>query len=360
MYYLLYIKIQTYGEVYMKYIIDMPKWLDIKIKRILANEATDYSSIEDFIVVACENQIKLEDMEGAIGLTDVGSKVIEAPDRTERTEHFLNLLTSDITACPTVELPASEKLESVLLWGQIYRIFPIKLGARVLANMIKESGTAHIKLGDFREVAADVARKYGLKLKKLDERLNRKLGEKYSTGLPIGKNAELSKNRYKAHYLAYQTGKKTFTGALADLRLISIEGGKIGITEKGLKFAQLTNPLLDIKEPVPSATLSVEESEHYLSLTNEFLPRETAFMKAVLSMIEKGEPPREEFNAKVKEDLESTWEKEITSAVANTMRSGVLSRMWELGLVESTRIGKTVCYKITEKGRRFLHGEGGD
>lgn len=341
----------------MKYIVDIPKWLDIKIKKILAEEALGYSSVEEFIIVACENQIKIESAES--GETFETGTQVEA--RTVQEKKFEHLLTSDIPSIHTVSIPMPEKVETILLWGQVYRIFPIKLGARILANIIKEIGTEYIDLEDFREKAANAAREFGIQLEMLDEQNRRKVGEKFSTGLPIGDKVELSKNRYKAQYLAYQTGKGTIVGALADLRLANIEGDKIGITEKGLEFAKLENPLLDSKDANPAAVLLEGEINCYLSLISEFLPEETAFMKTVLGMIESEEPPRGEFNSKVKEFLERTWKREITYAVANTMRSGALSRMWELKLVESKRVGKTVVYSITEDGRNYLNeATGGD
>jgi len=342
----------------MRYIVDIPKWVDVQIKRILADPEKGYSGTEEFIVVACENQIKIENVEGGAGLMSAELEVSRT--KTESLDQIQNLITSEIETCSTVVLPDSEKIETVLLWGQVYRIFPVKFGARVLANMLKKNNNTYVNLEDFRTTAADAARKYGLSLKRLDEKHNRKPGEKFSTGLPIGKNPELSKNRYKAHYLAYQTGRETLAGALADLRLINLEGDKIGITEEGLTFAHLPNPILDNKDSTPDAVLSEEESGYYLSITSKFLPKEAEFMKSILSMIEGGEPQREEFNAKVKEFLEGILKRDITPAVANTMRSGALSRMWELGLVENARIGRTVAYSITEKGKKFLHGTRSD
>lgn len=340
----------------MKYIIDIPKWLDVKIKRILADEVSGYSGIEEFVIVACENQLKIESESGETDLNEGKS----AEPHVFKEEKFERFLSSDISSVLTVSIPNREKIETALLWGQINRIFPIKLGARILADIIKEAGTAYVNLGEFGDKAADVAREFGIKLKNIDEQESRKPGEKFSTGLPIGDKAELSKNRYKAHYLAYMTGKGTLAGALADLRLANIESNKIGITGKGLEFAKLKNPLLDSKGANSTAILSEDEICCYLSLVSEFLPEEAAFMKTVLGMIESGEPPRDEFNSRVKEFLEKIWGKEVTDAVANTMRSGVLSRMWEFKLVENTRVGKTVVYSITEEGRKYLNGSSGD
>lgn len=333
----------------MRYIIDIPRWLDVKIKAILADEGSDYSSIGEFIVVACENQIRIEAEDTEVGSIEPVATEKNVP-RKEKLEH---LLSSDILAVSTVNSPSPDKVDAILLWGQVNRIFPIKLGTRVLANSLKDMGAGLMNLEDFRNKATRIAREFGLKLRILDKRKMRKPGEKLSTGLPAGSKAELSMNRYKAHYLAYQTGKGTLSGALADLRLANIEGDNIGITEKGLEFAKLSNPLLDSKEANLTMPLSGGEIKCFLSLVSEFLPDEHAFMNTVLGMIESGEPPREVFNSRVKGFLEKVWKREITNAVANTMRSGVLSRMWELKLVECRHVGKTVVYSA-------VRGSGGE
>lgn len=337
----------------MKYIIDIPKWQDMRIKDILSNEKSDYSSIEDFVIVACENQIKIEKAENV----NTNAKT-EASEQNFLSESYEILLNSDISTVPTVPIPNPKKVDKALIWGQINRIFPIKLGVRILAETVREAESDCVELEYFKDKAADVAREFGLKLKALDDEKRRKSGEKFSTGLPIGSKLELSKNRYKAHYLGYQTGRGTLEGALAYLRLANIESGKIGITEKGLDFAKLKNPLLNFKEPNSTAILSEEEIKCYLFLISEFLSAESIFMKKILEIIESREPPRAEFNLKVKEYLEKTWNKKITDAVANTMRSGVLSRMWELKLVTSRRIGKSVVYSITDDGSKYLNTEG--
>jgi hypothetical protein len=332
----------------MRYIVDIPRRQDIKIKEILAGNSGGYSSVEEFILVACENQIKLEE-------TPVGSKSTESKiaASAEIEECDTSLRTTDFSGTATVDMPGPEKVKTIVLWGQVYRVFPIKLGARVLANMLKEGNVSYIGLDEFRESAADAARSCGLKLKQLDEQHNRKPGSKFATGLPTGSNPESSMNMYKSQYLAYQTDKGDLVGALADLRLVNIDGDMIGITEKGLKFAEISNPFLDSEGSSPNNILSVEEAEYYISLVDEFLPKEAEFMRFILKSLENGEPHRGEFNESVKKLVEGYWNREITTDMANTIRYGALSRMWELGLVENKRIGRRVIYSITDKGVQY-------
>ncbi len=344
----------------MRYIIDIPKWLDIKIKGILSRNTCDYSGINEFIIVACENQLKLD----AIVLdrnrtnqiyTAIAQKTIRK-DVTPREES--EELTFIPIHTPTVAPVNPKDIETLVIWGQINRIFPVKLAVRVLANIIRRTGKNKIEPELFEREAPIVARNFGLKLSSIDKQFMRRSGKKLATGLPIGKKEELSKRRYVAHYLIHQTGKRKLIGALADLRLANIEDGKVGITDAGLKFAQLRNPLLEQEVNNPSTPLSSDEISLYLDLIHTYLPKEEEFMKIILKTIEGGEPPRDVFLKNVQQYLALLWNKTPTEAVANTMRSGALSRMWELRLVKNEKKGRRVVYSITDDGKNYLHGGG--
>lgn len=344
----------------MRYIIDIPKWLDIKIKGILSKNTSEYSGINEFIIVACENQLKLDGLVLNRNSTDqiynaIAQKTIRK-DVTPMEES--EELTSIPLDTPTVAPVAPRDIETLVIWGQINRIFPVKLAVRVLANIIRNSEKNKIELELFEREATVTARNFGLKLSSIDKQFMRRSGKKLATGLPIGKKEELSKRRYAAHYLIHQTGKRKLIGALADLRLANIEDGKVGITDIGLKFAQLRNPLLEQEVNNPSTPLSSKEILLYLNLIHTYLPKEEEFMKIILKTIEGGEPPRDLFLKKVQRYLTLLWNKTPTEAVANTMRAGALSRMWELRLVKNEKKGRRVVYSLTENGKNYLYNGG--
>jgi len=335
----------------MRYIVDVPRWLDTKIKALLASDLSDYAGISEFIVVACENQLKLERVNSSEYLIDTYSKI--SKNDSIIGEHSINMLNNS-TITNTVNMPSSNQMDTTLLWGQVNRIFPVKLGIRVLVNMIKESDDKYVDLDTYGRTAATVARDFGKKVFMLDKQNERITGRKYSTGLPIGKKVDLSKKRYRSHYLAYQTGKGTLLGAMAELRLVNIQDGKIGITKMGLEFAKLDNPHIDSIDTNPPRILSEKEVEFYLKLVDSYLPKEKEFMRTIMQMIKTGEPPRDKFNSNVKEILFGLWDGIVTDAVANTMRSGVLSRLWELGLVDNEKVGRRVVYSINDAGKDYL------
>ena len=332
----------------MRYIVDIPRWLDMKIKTLLSEDSSGYVGVEEFVIVACENQLKLEST--SPGEEHLQGEGIPSPAMDTLTDN----LTPPPSDIPTTSLPRSEKVESHILWGQINRIFPVKLAVRVLANVIKDAEEENVDIVVFERVATHAAREFGARLAVLDERHMRKSGRKLATGLPTGVKADQSKKRYKAHYLARRTGKGELVGALGELSLANINRDRIGITELGLEFAQLENPLLDLDIDNPSNVLSDEERSFYLNLVSNHLPKEKEFMGIVLNIIMDGEPPRDRFIKEVQKFVTTVWEESSTEAVANTMRSGVLSRMWELGLVDNRKKGRRVAYSISDEGREYL------
>ena len=64
---------------------------------------------------------------------------------------------------------------------------------------------------------------------------------------------------------------------------------------------------------------------------------------------------RDELNAALKRYY-SQYHKgsEWSDTVVNTMRSGLFSRLNELGLVRREKLGKNIRYHITEEGKKYL------
>ena len=78
-------------------------------------------------------------------------------------------------------------------------------------------------------------------------------------------------------------------------------------------------------------------------------------MTIALKAIEDGKKTRDELNAALKRYY-SQYHKgsEWSDTVVNTMRSGLFSRLNELGLVRREKLGKNIRYHITEEGKKYL------
>jgi predicted transcriptional regulator len=78
-------------------------------------------------------------------------------------------------------------------------------------------------------------------------------------------------------------------------------------------------------------------------------------MTSALKAIEDGKKTRDELNAALK-GYYSQYHKgsEWSDTVVNTMRSGLFSRLNELGLVRREKHGKYIRYHITEAGEKYI------
>lgn len=238
------------------------------------------------------------------------------------------------------------------IWGQINRIFPVKLGLRILGNMQKEKGD-FISLKEFHKKAGEIARIIGLQLQKIDKQLKRNRDERVSTALPIGRNDEKAELRYIAHFLASKRTDGILDGAMARLRFANIQSlnekeKMIGITNEGLEFAALKNPILD-DSPELGRTISDEEADFYIKHIKDNVLEELNPFIHILEIINKGASSVNEIDEELKK-IKQNW----TDIVVTTQRSGALGRMNELGLIKKIKKGIRVSYQISESGEKFL------
>ena len=147
------------------------------------------------------------------------------------------------------------------------RIFPIKLITRILAEMIYENKGKIIDYNIFSEKCYKDALTISKNLKRIEEEKNIKRNKKFSTGLPVTEEDEISKKRFVEQYVGIteRTWKNrqrnyhdsTFDGALNSFgfayflsekeneRSNEVPRIKVGITKKGLKFAMMKNDIID-------------------------------------------------------------------------------------------------------------------
>ena len=337
----------------MKYVADLPEHLVGRIRDLI--EKGKYEHIASFLLTAAENQLFLEYGD---------EKKLTHESTEERSKEYMGILSStDLTGVETTNMPSPEqylypniKNEEKLgpLWGQINRIFPMKIGLRILANMLRSTGS-HVRLEDFQKKAVSIACLYGLKLRKEDKEHGRSRDSSRSIGLPIHEDEVKSKQRYKSHFLGYLRKDGIMEGALGRLKFVNLkrnpEGNEfIGITREGLEFAALENPLLD-NNNTGKGTLSERETEFYIKHVFHNIPGESQAIKQILEHISNGISTPKELNNRLKVDYaDYGW----SEAVLNTNRSGLVSRLHELGLVEKVRKGKEVAYALTSQGLTWL------
>jgi Arc/MetJ-type ribon-helix-helix transcriptional regulator len=356
--------------------VEVPLELERRI-RTKVRDGT-YESFDHFVSIALENQLRVEEGDLSVWPSvvtehrekpSVVSEPVQEPSTDERRETMESILPKQskkllfslkVPIGSEIELlqePRTENLVGTLLWGQFYKFLPEKVALRVLTSMSTETLPM---LAAFKEKACDIAQTFGAILNSKDREFGRKSGERLSTSFP--EPTAKSRRRYKDQYIGYvRPSDGKLDGFLPSLRFLNVakEQGayKVGITQSGLEFARLPNPLIDGE--VDINPLSTEEIAFLIKHIVTYLPNEASHMKTMLHLIDEGISSRSQLNSKMADfyikyqDPNSLW----TSAHSSTKRAGLLSRMVELGLIEKSKLGLEVKHQLTARGKQVLENE---
>ena len=336
----------------MKYIVELPTESARKISRLISEGK--YESISQFAATAIENQLLLE---GSIEekIDKVLGKKLTRKVSFDKSKEFnqKRLLSLDFTTkdIKTVSAPTSDRIPNDVLWGQYNRIFPIKITIRVLANLLVRNDTAELSF--LQSEAIRAAREIGIVLKRKDEEQDRKYGNMLSSALPTGKSIIKAEKRFTNHFVGYLTRAGRIEGAPGALKLLNIfedvNGAyRVGITDAGLAFASLENPVIDREQF--DTTLGKGERDFYVKHVSENLQRETEAVVTVLRGIEDGASSPDELNSRI-----GTFSRGWSKTMTNTIRAGIVGRLHELGLLTRSRNGIRVSYALTDYGRAVLN-----
>jgi hypothetical protein len=218
-------------------------------------------------------------------------------------------------------------------------------------SQVDGSGEEWVSLDRFRRETADIAREYGLKIQQIDRNKSRGRGQRLSAALPVGDDSTKSKKRFASHFIGGANQQGGLSGAPAHLLFIDIPANSpslIGITEKGLEFASKWNPLID-GGASSDHPFSENEIEYYLQYVQNHLPEEYNTMTLAADSIEDGNNRPDSLTEQVA-SLNEDW----SEAQASTVRSGLVGRMYELGLVNRERVGQRgIAYQLTDSGLDF-------
>jgi len=319
-----------------------------------------FRHVHDFVDIACRNQLAAEE-EGLAwpssapkGKGEVSRKDVEQSEVSDTAAAMLALPEGKgLTLDPRP--PSAVVNNDTPLWGQYYRFLPMKVGARVLANLGKNG---LVPLLDFQASASEIAARFRLHLLVLDRKRQLKVGEKLATSFPSGEDKSLK--RYVAQFLvdARPTDGR-LTGFMARLFFASTvaRNGKqlAGLTPSGRMFAGLKNPVID-GDNGTSGTLSEEEREFLLSHLEKSVRPECDHMAAILGILRGGPKIGED----VTDELRSFYKAykkdgaDWSLAMMNTMRAGATSRMSELGLMQREIARRGAPFVITKTGEEWL------
>ena len=334
----------------MRRMIDLGYSLEEKLGKLMkGGKITDF---ESFAIAAIENQIIFENSKKNLiefGKSDQISQT-QGPPINWRT---LTMVPSE--EVKIMEPPNETDLTGSILWGQYYRFLPAKFGVRVLANITKNN---FLKVDDFKEQAVKAAVSFTRHLIKLDKKEKNEFGEQLSAGFPA--NTQKSMLRFATQTLIYvRRISSRIDGLLPALKFVNIteddndDFTNIGLTEFGKEFAKIKNPILDEEGSVP---FSFDEKQFLIDHILKNLPNEAQHIAYGLELIKSGTDSRSELNKQMRKFYQKHHPNYVnwSDAAVNTMRAGLLGRIYELKLISKDKQRKNVKYSITEDGNKFI------
>jgi Arc/MetJ-type ribon-helix-helix transcriptional regulator len=345
----------------MRYVVDITQKQADEIENLI--DRGQYKSFAQFITTAIENQMYIEKYEIHEEKFERKNKRISnvsQPDVIIKSENRITLV--EIKSQPkTVSITPFQQLscftqkfeeEKCWLWGQTNKILPVKIGLRVLYAALDSDQWTDLE--EYRNKAADIAAEFGTIVREYEDKEKKSRDERISAGLPDEEEFK-SKVRYKSHFLAHMKKDGTLDGAMPYLRFVNLvkdQKGRIliGLTEPGLNFAKLDNPVIDREDFKKS--FHENEVDFYLDHISKNVKGESSAIKWLLQRLANGLNEREEINKELKKEFGLIWG--TSDAVINTQRAGLMARMFEFGLIEKEKDGVKVYYDISNRGRIFL------
>ena len=334
----------------MKILVDVSEDLFNRI-----NEVKKSYSLQNFILVAVENQIAIEkeqdiDFKVSNKTADRSPKIFEekSSDIKKAKEQItpIEILNNPLNFDKINPVSLKNPIKNIYIWGQYNKFFTLKFALRHLAFMQIKNNSAPVKLLDFQNKCAKEASKMKAILNESDEKANRKWGSTFSAGLP--EDNEKSHSRFIHHFIGYADSQGNSVGALSDLGFVVIKNNEIALSPFGLQFVKLKNPIID-ENPLSGSLFSQEERQFLIDHIKSNIPTEWQGMKTVIQWIESGLNTPDSLNKKMA-TLDPKW----TEKMANTYRTGMLARMLDLGFISRKKIGVNANYVVTDFGKSVV------
>jgi hypothetical protein len=243
---------------------------------------------------------------------------------------------------PVEPIPAElDKLSQERVFGQVNRLFPLKLTCRWLMDFAVSD-----RLWPCYEVIsdrlADDAGTIGTLLEKWDSDNDRKRDELLSTGLPRRGNSA-SRDRFLSQFLARVTRSGgIYPAAICQYQLARFADSTIRLTEQGLAFSRLANPILDKKDKRAATTLAPEEAAFLAEQIIAWAPAERDDMRVVLNAVAAGRNSP----SGLSEAIRGRYPREWSPSVFQTHTSGLVARLGELRLLRRVWQGRNVTYEL--------------
>jgi len=250
--------------------------------------------------------------------------------------------------------PDRPEVSNDRVFGQVNRLFPLKLACRWIAarTFSKQSDDTQDwpSYPLISDTLADDAATLGSLLEKSDIAAGRKRDEQLATGLPRRGNSA-SRDRFLGQFIARITrAGEIYSGALCHYVLARFKHDVIALTEQGVLFAEIKNPILDSADLTSKTALSAEETDFLTRQILKLVPPERDDMRIVLSAIAEGKVRPNDLIEAIRPLFPSNW----TDSMVLTHISGLVARLSDLELIARRWQGRQVEYELAKKGHEFL------
>lgn len=340
-------------------IVRLPADKARRVVRIVDNPDSAYQSVDEFIRVAVENQLTMEDDLETDRIPTASEDSQESPPTAQPrtgTSKTSDVLPAGKTPSRTSEpakpavlsqsaeyllrRPTLEALtlhESTYTFGQALssftnRLAPILAGPRVLANLSSDGSSPTVDV--FLDLTAKAARALGIRLRAEDDAANRRGRHRRSTAWPVGEDESKSLIRYRNSFMFVPDKKDGSAGPLLDLQLIAVVQGKVFLTDSGESFARALSPALDDSGGVD---LLGDDHRRLLSEAIVRIPGELAEIKQFLAAVDNTSGSQDEIDKELGV-LHQTW----SEAQVVSHRAAIVGRLRDLTVIDVETDPKTI------------------
>jgi len=264
----------------------------------------------------------------------------------------------EFSSVPTLADMPADDLEGPItpdkwLFGQYNKLLPIKANCRLVGRLLHESPT-----GVSLQAIAEAVQHHMPDLRKwlsdLDANNDRGREAALATAFPSKDTKSILRYMNQFVMAINKSGVLSgFLAALGFLNRLDAKATRVSLTDAGLRFALLGNPILD-QPHTPDERFSTEEIRFLIEHVRTLVPRENAAYEVVLRAIARGASTPESLDVHLRTLLNNACAT-ISDPYLSTQRSGVISRMSDLGLISRRREGIRVTYCLTETGRAYIN-----
>jgi hypothetical protein len=338
-------------------IIRLPADKARRIIGIVDKQDSAYESIDEFIRVAVENQLTMEGNGEELTLSDTSDVMRTAclqalANKSAASKHSsapqfepkvlgrapdvppVAPSSEDLLRLPTTEglgLRAPVPQSELALSSFTNRLLPLIVGPRALANLSAE-GSPSVDL--FLDLTAKASRTFGLRLRAEDDAANRRGRLRRSTAFPVGDDESKSLIRYRNCFMFVPDKKGGFVGPLLDLQLVTVDEGRVFLTETGASFAVAPSPAID---EVNGLDVLSDEHRHLLSEAIAHLPSENVEINQFLAALEATSGAQDDVDKELGK-LHHGW----SEAQVVSHRAAMVGRLRDLAVIDVETDPRTI------------------